>query len=144
MTGEKNAKTPAAKKAPAKAAAAKKAARPSPVARTGDVEAAIGEKIAKMPAPYRAMGERLHALITEAVPELTPRIWYGMPAYAKNGKTVCFFRVDKYMTFGFSEDANLSPEEGVASPLVASSYRIVTPDEATIARLVAIVRKAAR
>ena len=72
-------------------------------------EAAVLAKIVAMPAPYRAMGERLHALILRSAPALQPALWYGMPAYAKDGKTVCFFRADKkYMTFGFTQDANLS------------------------------------
>ena len=80
-------------------------------------EAAVLAKIAAMPAPYRAMGERLHALILRSAPALQPTVWYGMPAYAKDGTTVCFFRADKkYMTFGFTQQANLTPERGRAAP----------------------------
>jgi hypothetical protein len=71
-----------------------------PAAKKADGEAAVLAKIAAMPAPYRAMGERLHALILRSAPELKPTVWYGMPGYAKDGPVVCFFRADKYMTFG--------------------------------------------
>lgn len=80
-----------------------------------DGEAEVREKITEMDAPYRAMGERLHELIMESEPGLTPRTWYGMPAYAKSGKVVCFFNGEKeYMSFGLTPDANLSSEESVA------------------------------
>jgi len=105
----------AAKKATktANPAAKKAAARPGPRADKADGEAAVLAKIAAMPAPYRAMGERLHALILRSAPALQPTVWYGMPGYAKDGKTVCFFRADKkYMTFGFTQEANLTREEG--------------------------------
>jgi hypothetical protein len=79
-------------------------------------EAAVLVKIATMPAPYRAMGERLHALILSSAPALQPTLWYGMPGYANEGKTICFFRADKkYMTFGFTQEANLTREEGAPS-----------------------------
>src|SRR5271155_30506 len=85
----------------------------NPAAKKADTEAEVLAKIAAMPAPYRAMGERLHALILRSAPALQPTTWYGMPAYAKDGKTVCFFRADKkYMTFGISQDAHLTVEEG--------------------------------
>ncbi|MGO9539634.1 MAG: hypothetical protein ACLPN2_03450 [Terriglobales bacterium] len=70
-------------------------------------------KIAAMPAPYVAVGGRLHALILRSATTLQPTAWYGMPGYAKDGKTVCFFRADKkHMTFGFTPEANLKREEG--------------------------------
>ena len=106
-------------------------------------EAAVLEKIAQMPAPYRAMGERLHAIITESAPGLTPRTWYGMPAYAKEGKVVCFFRVDKYMTFGLTEDAHLTREEGAPHQLMPSAWFLAGLDAATEAEVSAIVRRAA-
>jgi len=108
-----------------------------------DGEAAALAKIAQMPAPYRAMGERLHEIIMKSAPELTPRTWYGMPAYAKDGKVVCFFRVDKYMTFGLTEDANLTREEGAPHQLMASAWYLTALDDATEAKLSAIVRQAA-
>jgi len=70
-----------------------------PKSRAND-EAAVLEKIAAMPEPYRAMGERLHSLILRSAPALQPTTWYGMPGYAKDDKTICFFRADKkYMTY---------------------------------------------
>ena len=76
-------------------AAKKAAARPGQRADKADGEAAVLAKIAAMPAPYRAMGERLHALILRSAPALEPTVWYGMPGYAKDGKTVCFFRATR-------------------------------------------------
>ena len=73
-------------------------------------ESLVLAKIAAMPGQYRAMGERLHTLIKDSSPNLSPRTWYGMPAYAKDGKVICFFRGDateRYMTLGFTEDAKL-------------------------------------
>ena len=93
--------------------AAKKAApRPGPRADKADGESAVLAKIAAMPEPDRALGERLHAIIKASAPALSPRLWYGMPAYAKDGKVVCFFRgaqmfKERYMTLGFSDEANL-------------------------------------
>ncbi len=107
-----------------------------------DGEAAVVAKIAAMPAPYRAMGERLHALISRSAPALQPGLWYGMPGYAKDGKTVCFFRADKkYMTFGFTQEANLTPEEGAPHQLIESAWYFTGLDDATEAKLSAIVRK---
>ena len=72
-----------------------------------DDTAAVLEKIEKMPEPFRSMGERLHALIVETVPGICPRVWYGMPGYAKTASSpvVCYFRSDHYMTFGLTEKA---------------------------------------
>jgi hypothetical protein len=107
-------------------------------------EAAVLEKIAAMPEPYRAMGERLHALIVRGAPMLQPATWYGMPAYARAGKTICFFRADKHcMTFGLTQDAHLTREEGAPHQLIASAWYFTALDEATEATLSAIVRKAA-
>jgi hypothetical protein len=86
----------------AKASAKESAARP---AKAGG-EAGVLAKIAAMPEPYRAIGERLHALIVRSAPALQPTLWYGMPAYARNGNVLCFFRADKYMTFGLTDKAN--------------------------------------
>jgi hypothetical protein len=125
-------------------AAKKAAARPGPRAEKTDGEAAVLAKIAAMPAPYRAMGERLHALILRCAPALQPTLWYGMPAYAKDGKTVCFFRADKkYMTFGFTQDANLTVEEGAPHQLIESAWYFTALDDASEAKLSAIVRKVA-
>src|SRR5437763_6065485 len=75
-------------------------------------ERALLEKIAEMPEPDRAMAERVHAVVMKAAPELSPRTWYGMPAWARNGKVVCFFQSaqkfkSRYATFGFSDEAKL-------------------------------------
>jgi len=114
-----------------------------PAAKKADGEAAVMGKIAEMPAPYRAMGERLHEIVTQSAPGLVPRTWYGMPAYAKDGKVVCYFRVDTYMTFGLTQDANLSREEGAPHQLMEAAWYFTTLDDATEARLSAIVRQAA-
>ena len=92
--------------------AAKKAAAPGPRADKADGEIAVLAKIAAMPEPDRALGERLHAIIKASAPALSPRLWYGMPAYAKDGKVVCFFQSaqkfkTRYATFGFMHEANL-------------------------------------
>jgi hypothetical protein len=127
----------------------KKAARmatktANPAAKKAGGEAAVLEKIAAMPAPFRAMGERLHAIISQSAPALQPAPWYGMPAYTKDGKTVCFFRADKkYMTFGLTQDANLTREEGAPHQLIESAWYFTALDDATEARLSDIVRKVA-
>ena len=108
-----------------------------------DDEAAVLAKIAAMPEPYRAMGERLHALILRSAPALRPKVWYGMPGYAKGGPVLCFFRADKYMTFGLTEKANFTREEGAPDQLMGSSWFFTALDDATEAKLAAIVRKAA-
>ena len=101
-----------------KQAAKKAAARPGPRADKADGDSAVLATIAAMPEPDRAIGERLHALIASA-PALAPRLWYGMPAYAKDGKVVCFFQSaqkfkTRYATFGFLHEANL--DEGGRPP----------------------------
>lgn len=106
-------------------------------------EAAVLAKIAALPASYRAIGERLHALILRSVPSLQPTLWYGMPAYAKEGKVICFFRADKYMTFGLTEKANHAIAEGAAHQLSESAWFFTAMDEATEAKLSAIVGRAA-
>jgi len=130
---------------------ATKTANPSAKKAGGDaavlgakVESQVLDKIAAMPAPFSAMGERLHALILRSAPELQPRLWYGMPGYEKDGKTVCFFCADKkYMTFGFTQEANLAREEGAPHQLIESAWYFTALDDATEARLSAIVRKVA-
>jgi len=101
-------------------------------------------KIAAMPAPYRAMGERLHALILRSAPALQATLYYGMPWYAKDGRRVRFFRADKYMTFGLTEEADLTREEGAPHQLLASAWYSTALDDPTEAKLSAIVCKAAR
>src|SRR5271168_1055771 len=101
----------------------------NPAAKQAAREAAVIEKIAAMPVPYRAMGERLHALILRSAPALQPTVWYGMPGYAKDGKTVCFFRGDKkYMTFGFTQEANLTGEVGSPHQLIESAWYFTALD----------------
>ena len=112
-------------------------------ARTVDAEAAVLARIAKWKPPYRAMGERLHALILRAAPELRPDVWYGMPGYRKDGDLVCFFRADRYMTFGLTEKANLTREKGARHQLLPSAWFFSALDEATEARIAEIVRTAA-
>ena len=116
----------------------------NPPARKADGETAVLAKIAAMPAPYRDMGGRLHALILRSARVLQPTLWYGMPGYAKDGKTVCFFRADKkYMTFGFTQEANLTREEGAPHQLIESAWYFTALDDATEAKLSAIVRRVA-
>ena len=96
-------------------------------------------KIAEMPKADRDMAERLHALITEAAPDLMPRTWYGMPAYAKDGKVLCYFQsADKfkarYATFGFNDKANL--DEGAMWPTSFALKELTATEEARIGELV--------
>ncbi|MGX9902096.1 iron chaperone [Arthrobacter sp. SA17] len=102
-------------------------------------ESAVLEKIAEMPDSDRAMGERIHAIVKENAPELVPKTWYGMPAYARDGKVVCFFQsADKfkarYATFGFDEAANL--DEGSMWPTSFALTKLTAADEKRIAELV--------
>ena len=108
-----------------------------------DGEAAVQEKIAAMAMPYRAMGERLHKVILGAAPHLRPTLWYGMPAYARDGQVICFFRADKYMTLGLSDKANHDLEEGTQHQLRDSAWFFTALDEGTEAKIGAIIRKAA-
>jgi len=99
-------------KSTTKKAAKKAAARPGPRADEADGESAVLAMIAEMLEPDRAMGVRLHAIIKASAPALASRLWYGMPAYAKDGKVVCFFQSaqkfkTRYATFGFMHQANL-------------------------------------
>jgi uncharacterized protein YdhG (YjbR/CyaY superfamily) len=96
-------------------------------------------KIAEMPEPDRAMAKRLHSIIKASAPNLSPRTWYGMPAYARDGKIVCFFTpADKfksrYATFGFNDDANL--DEGSMWPTSFALKKLTAADEAKIGALV--------
>ncbi|MEJ7803712.1 MAG: DUF1801 domain-containing protein [Candidatus Limnocylindria bacterium] len=104
-----------------------------------DGEADVLAKIADMPASDRAMAERIHEVIKANGPDLTPRTWYGMPAYAKDGKVVCFFQAaDKfkarYATFGFNDIANL--DEGAMWPTSFALKELTAADEARIGELV--------
>jgi uncharacterized protein YdhG (YjbR/CyaY superfamily) len=102
-------------------------------------ESAVLAKIAEMPEPDRALGERLHAVIKASAPALSPKTWYGMPAYAKDGKVVCFFQSaekfkSRYATFGFSDEANL--DEGAMWPTSFALKELTAADEARIGALV--------
>jgi uncharacterized protein YdhG (YjbR/CyaY superfamily) len=104
-----------------------------------DGEIDVLAKIAEMPEPDRAMAERLHAIIKASAPALSPRTWYGMPAYAKDGKVVCFFQSPqkfktRYATFGFSDKANL--DEGALWPTSFALKELTAADEARIGALV--------
>ena len=104
-----------------------------------DGEGAVLAKIAEMPEPDRTMGKRLHAIIKESAPALSPRLWYGMPAYAKDGKVICFFQAaqkfkTRYATFGFSDKANL--DEGAMWPTAFALKGLTPTEEARIATLV--------
>ena len=109
-----------------------------------DSESDVLAKIAEMPEPDRVMAERLHALVKATAPALTPKTWYGMPAYAKDGKIVCFFKsADKfksrYATFGFEETATL--DDGAMWPTSYALTKLTPADEKKIA---ALVKKAVR
>lgn len=107
-------------------------------------EAELRKKISEMEAPFPTVGERLHEIVMDSAPELTPRTWYGMPAYAKDGKVVCFFNAEKgYMSFALTEDANLSVDENAPHQLIESSWYFTELDDATEEALSHIVRKAA-
>ena len=131
-------------KSTTKQAAKKAAARPRPGADKADGESAVLATLAAMPEADRALGERLHALIKASAPALAPRLWYGMPAYARDGKVVCFFQSaqkfkTRYATLGFSEEANL--DDGAMWP-VAFALTDMTP--AVEAKIRALVKKAMR
>ncbi len=117
----------------------KAATRRGPGAGKADGESAVLAKIAEMPEPDRAMGERLHAIIKSSAPVLSPKLWYGMPAYAKDGKVVCFFQSaqkfkSRYATFGFNDDANL--DEGAMWPTAFALKELTAAEEAKIGALV--------
>ena len=117
-------------------------ARRGPRGKKADGEADVLAKIAEMPEPDRAMSKRLHAIIKAGAPALSPRLWYGMPAYAKDGNVVCFFQSaqkfkTRYATFGFSDKANL--DEGAMWPTAFALTELTAADEA---RITALVKKA--
>ena len=107
-----------------------------------DGERALLAKIAEMSEPDRTMAERIHAIVTANAPDLWPKTWYGMPAYAKDGKVICFFQAAskfkvRYATFGFQPDANL--DEGAMWP---TSFALKGLTAAAEARIAALVKKA--
>ena len=114
------------------------------VADKADGESELLAKIAEMKEPDRAMAKRLHAVIKASSPALSPKTWYGMPAYAKDGKVVCFFQPaqkfkTRYSTFGFSDEAHL--DEGTMWPNAYALTKLTAADEA---RISALVKKAVR
>src|SRR5205807_10588485 len=122
-----------------KRAEKKAAARPGPRADKADGESAVLAKIAAMPEPDRALGERLHAIIKARASALSPRLWYGMPAYAKDCKVVCFFQSaqkfnTRYTTFGFLHEANL--DEGGMWPTAFALKELTAAEETRIGALV--------
>jgi uncharacterized protein YdhG (YjbR/CyaY superfamily) len=122
----------------------KAATRRGPRAAKADGESDVLAKIAEMPEPDRVMAERLHAIIKASAPALSPKTWYGMPAYAQDGKVVCFFQSaqkfkTRYATFGFSDEAKL--DEGAMWPTYFALKELTAAGEARIA---ALVKKAVR
>jgi len=114
-------------------------ARRGPRAKKADGEGDVLAKIAEMPEPDRAMAERLHAIVKTSAPALSPRTWYGMPAYAKNGNVVSFLQSAhkfkaRYATFGFSDKANL--DEGTVWPVAFALRELTATDEVRIGALV--------
>jgi uncharacterized protein YdhG (YjbR/CyaY superfamily) len=102
-------------------------------------ESAVLEKIAEMPKPDRVMAERLHEIVKASAPDLSPKTWYGMPAYAKDGKVVCYFTAaakfkSRYATLGFNDEANL--DDGAMWPTSFALKELTAADEAKIAALV--------
>jgi uncharacterized protein YdhG (YjbR/CyaY superfamily) len=117
-------------------------ARRGPRATKADEEGDVLAKIAEMPARDRAMAERLHAVIKATAPALSPKTWYGMPAYAKDGNVICFFQSAhkfkaRYATLGFSDKANL--DDGAIWPVAFALKELTAASEA---RIVALVKKA--
>src|SRR5215208_7156375 len=117
-------------------------ARRGPRADKAGGESAVLAKIAEMQEPDRRMAKRLHAIVKASAPGLSPRTWYGMPAYAKDGKVVCFFQSaqkfkSRYATFGFNDAANL--DEGAMWPTSFALTELTATEEA---RISALVRKA--
>jgi hypothetical protein len=108
-------------------------------------EAAVRDKIAALPA-FGAIAARLHDVILDAAPDLQPRLWYGMPGYAKSAKTpvLCFFRVDddRFVTFGLSEHARHEPDPSSGHLLMGSAWFLTELDDPTEARIADIVRHA--
>jgi len=104
-----------------------------------DGESEVLAKLAEMNEPDRVLGERLHAIITASAPSLSPKLWYGMPAYAQDGKMICFFQSaqkfnSRYATLGFSDKANL--DDGTMWPTYFALTELTAADEARVAALV--------
>ncbi|MFE7352893.1 iron chaperone [Streptomyces sp. NPDC057543] len=120
----------------------KKAARRAPRAAKADGESEVLAKIAEMPETDRVLAERIHHIVRTSAPGLSPKLWYGMPAYARNGKIVCFFQSAqkfkaRYATLGFSDQANL--DEGT---MWSTAYALTELTAADEARIGALIKKA--
>ena len=120
-------------------AAKKVGSRPGPRADKADGASAVLATLAAMTGPDRALGERVHAIVKASVPALSPRLWYGMPAYARDGKVVCFFQSaqkfkTRYATLGFLHEANL--DDGGLWPTAFALKELTADDEARIGSLV--------
>jgi uncharacterized protein YdhG (YjbR/CyaY superfamily) len=136
--------TPTKKKAEAftdeeRAAIKERVRETKAAADTADGESAVLAKIAEMTGADRAMAKRLHAIVKASTPALSPKLWYGMPAYAKDGKNVCFFQPaqkfkTRYATFGFNDAAHL--DEGTMWPVAFALAALTAADDARIAALV--------
>jgi uncharacterized protein YdhG (YjbR/CyaY superfamily) len=122
-----------------KAAMRKRAQEQKAEASKAEGERDVLAAIAAMSAPDRALAERLHAIITASAPALAPKTWYGMPAFARDGKIVCFFQPaekfkTRYATFGFNDSAHL--DDGAMWPVAFALTELTAADEARIAALV--------
>lgn len=122
----------------------KKSTKLSPEEQRAEGERAVLEKIAELPQPEREMVERIHAAVTRAMPTLVPRTYYGMPAYAKDGKTICFVKPkakfkERYLTLGFEQAAVL--DDGTMWP---TSFAVTELNPANEQRIAELVKKAAR
>ncbi|WP_027345476.1 iron chaperone [Hamadaea tsunoensis] len=112
--------------------------------KAAEAEQEVLAKIAEFPGPDRELAERIHAIVTAAAPSLTPRLWYGQPAYAKDGKVLCFFQPaskfkTRYATLGFSDVAGL--DDGAMWP---TSYALTTPTAADADRIAELIKQAAQ
>ena len=141
--GKKSAGLSAAEKA-AMRETMKERAREARGAGRAEGEKALLEKIAEMPTADRVMAKRIHEIVTAAAPDLSPKTWYGMPAYARDGKVVCFFQsADKfdarYATLGFNDTANL--DQGAMWP---TSFALKELNDAVEKKIAALVKKAVR
>jgi uncharacterized protein YdhG (YjbR/CyaY superfamily) len=121
----------------------KAATRRDPAEERADGEREVLEKIAQMPEPNRTVAQRIHALVTNSAPAFVPRTYYGMPAYAKDGKTICFFKPaskfkERYSTFGFEQSAPI--DDGAMWPVAFALTELTADVEA---RIVELVKKAA-
>jgi len=117
----------------------KTAARRGSRGSKADTEGEVLAKIAEMPEADRVLAERIHAIVKAGAPDLTPKLWYGMPAYARNGKVVCFFQSaqkfkSRYATLGFSDQANL--DDGAMWPTAYALTRLTPADEERIGELI--------